>query len=436
MNRTSRSHWSAAAALLSGCAPLALDRDARRRPRIRERHAGAAGALPCAPTRNARRARAEARIACCEQPISAPTTRCASRSPTAPRCRRFCSRSPRATRPRPRNRRACQPGVHVRAPRAPRRAAERERKSAACSPFPCWNSSRCRHAWTPPTPRQQQLRLKAARDVLQAAAEARQAWVRAVAARQALAYYEQVKDAADAGAELARRMQAAGNFSRCSARASTRSTPTRTAQLARATQQAPRDAREALVRALGLDAAQAAALKLPERLPDLPAGAATTSPLLTRVALDERLDVRMARAELDARRRAQRASRGSRATSTACTSAAVRNSRDRAERRRRATRSSLPLPLFDFGDARRACARAGVPGRAATAPRPSASQAASQVREGYGAYRTAYDLARHYRDEIVPLRKTISDEMLLQVQRHADRRLRAARRFARADRAA
>ena len=29
------------------------------------------------------------------------------------------------------------------------------------------------------------------------------------------------------------------------------------------------------------------------------------------------------------------------------------------------------------------------------------------------AYRIAYDLARHYRDEIVPLRKTIADEMLL-----------------------
>ena len=32
------------------------------------------------------------------------------------------------------------------------------------------------------------------------------------------------------------------------------------------------------------------------------------------------------------------------------------------------------------------------------------------MRENYGAYRTAYDLARHYLDEIVPLRKAISDE--------------------------
>ena len=35
------------------------------------------------------------------------------------------------------------------------------------------------------------------------------------------------------------------------------------------------------------------------------------------------------------------------------------------------------------------------------------------MRESYLAYRTTYDLARHYRDEIVPLRKTISEENLL-----------------------
>ena len=35
------------------------------------------------------------------------------------------------------------------------------------------------------------------------------------------------------------------------------------------------------------------------------------------------------------------------------------------------------------------------------------------MREAYISYRTAYDLSRHYRDEIVPLRKKISDEMLL-----------------------
>jgi hypothetical protein len=40
-------------------------------------------------------------------------------------------------------------------------------------------------------------------------------------------------------------------------------------------------------------------------------------------------------------------------------------------------------------------------------------QARSELREAYHAYRTAFDVARHYRDEIVPLRKQISEEVLL-----------------------
>ena len=43
----------------------------------------------------------------------------------------------------------------------------------------------------------------------------------------------------------------------------------------------------------------------------------------------------------------------------------------------------------------------------------TAVNARSEVRESYAGYRSAYDLARHYRDEIVPLRKTIAEENLL-----------------------
>ena len=35
------------------------------------------------------------------------------------------------------------------------------------------------------------------------------------------------------------------------------------------------------------------------------------------------------------------------------------------------------------------------------------------MRESYSAYVTAYELAKHYRDEVVPLRKKISEENLL-----------------------
>jgi outer membrane protein TolC len=43
----------------------------------------------------------------------------------------------------------------------------------------------------------------------------------------------------------------------------------------------------------------------------------------------------------------------------------------------------------------------------------TARAASSQLRESHSAYVTSYEIAKHYRDEIVPLRKSIADEMLL-----------------------
>ena len=43
----------------------------------------------------------------------------------------------------------------------------------------------------------------------------------------------------------------------------------------------------------------------------------------------------------------------------------------------------------------------------------TAINARSEVREAYGAWRSAYDIARHHQDEIVPLRKQIAEENVL-----------------------
>ncbi|MEO7885960.1 MAG: transporter, partial [Polaromonas sp.] len=73
---------------------------------------------------------------------------------------------------------------------------------------------------------------------------------------------------------------------------------------------------------------------------------------------------------------------------------------------------SVPLPIFDFGDAVRVGARATYMAAFNRAAQLSVD-ANSQVRQSYGAYRTAYDVAKHYRDEIVPLRRTIAEENVL-----------------------
>ena len=43
----------------------------------------------------------------------------------------------------------------------------------------------------------------------------------------------------------------------------------------------------------------------------------------------------------------------------------------------------------------------------------AAVDARSEVREAYGNFRITYDLARHYQDEVVPLRRRIADENVL-----------------------
>jgi outer membrane protein TolC len=256
--------------------------------------------------------------------------------------------------------------------------------------------------------RQRQLRLQSAAGVLAAATEARAAWVRAVAAQESLAYFEQVMRAAEASAELARRMQAVGNFSRLQRAREQAFYADAAAQFARAQANAAA-AREALVRALGLDAAQAARLKLPDRLPDLPPAPRDEAEVARR-AFDERLDVRLARAELDFTARSLGLARATSVVDALHLN--VQRNSETGKATQRGFEIELPLPLADFGDARRAEAQS-VYMAALYRTAQVAVDAQSRLRETYGAYRTAYDLARHWRDEIVPLRKRIADEMLL-----------------------
>ena len=255
---------------------------------------------------------------------------------------------------------------------------------------------------------QQRVRLKLAADVIQTALEARQTWVRAVTAQQSLQYFEQVKAAADASAELARRMQSVGNFSRLQRAREQAFSAEAVAQLARARQRTA-GAREALVRVLGLDDARASRLTLPERLPDLPS-APNDERIIVQTALDQRLDVQLARSGLEFQARDQGLTR---VTSfvNAFHVAGVYNS-ETGKEPKKGYELEIQLPIFDFGDA----VRTGSQARYMAALNRTAKlavEASSQVRENYSAYRTAYDLARHYRDEIVPLRKVIADENLL-----------------------
>ena len=257
--------------------------------------------------------------------------------------------------------------------------------------------------------RQQQTRLQSSIALLSTVTEVRQAWVDAVAARQVAHYREEVATAAGTAAELARRMQATGNFSRLQRAREQALAAEETANLIRARQNATA-AREALIQRLGLTPSQAQALRLPDQLPALPEAPideATAGAAL----LDNRLDVRIARTDLE---RTAKSLGLTQVTSVVngLHVAGVRNS-ETGESSQRGFEVELPLPLFDFGDAARASSEARYLS-AFNRTLEVANNASSQVRVAYEGYRSAYDLARHYRSEVVPLRQNITEESVLQ----------------------
>jgi len=252
-----------------------------------------------------------------------------------------------------------------------------------------------------------QARLAAAAEIVATAAAVRQAYVRAVAAQEMAAYAAQVVLSAEASSELARRMQQVGNWSRLAQMREQAYYAEATAQLARA-QQAAVAEREQLTRLLGLTGPDVAFV-LPAHLPDIPA--TPFAPVdAERVAMERRLDVQVARLDAEGVAKTLGLTRATRFVNVL--EVGYTNESETGDARKNGYEIALELPLFDWGEAR--IARAETRYRQAMARTAEvAVNAQSEVREAYAGYRTAYDLAKHYRDEIVPLRKRIAEENLL-----------------------
>ena len=253
----------------------------------------------------------------------------------------------------------------------------------------------------------EQAQLQAAYEAVGVAAEARRAYYSAVAAEELVRYYRQVKEAADVSNELARRMVKAGNFSKLDQMREQAFYADATAQLARAQHQATVE-RERLARLLGLSGAQLG-FQLPGRLPDLPKQPAEPRNA-EQTAMEQRLDVLMARRSVEATARSLGLTRATRFVNVL--ELGYNNKSVTGEERANGYEVELELPIFDFGATRAARAQASYL-QALHQAADVAIQAQSEVRESYSAYRTAYDLARHYRDEVVPLKRRISEENLL-----------------------
>jgi outer membrane protein TolC len=253
----------------------------------------------------------------------------------------------------------------------------------------------------------EQARLQAAALAVGLAADTRRAYFTAVAAQQGALYAQQVASAAEAGAELALRLARVGNWSKLDQAREQVFHADATTQLARTRHNATA-AREQLSRLLGLWGADLG-YTLPERLPDLPAQPQEAINSEAQ-AMSQRLDVQVARRDAEATARSLGLTRATGFINVF--DAGYANKSTTGKPRENGYEIALELPIFDWGGARVARAEASYM-QSVYMTADIAVRARSEVREAYSAYRTSYDVARHYRDEVIPLRKRISDEVLL-----------------------
>ncbi|HCY62200.1 MAG TPA: RND transporter [Oxalobacteraceae bacterium] len=253
----------------------------------------------------------------------------------------------------------------------------------------------------------EQARLQAAAQAVGLARDTRKAYFNAVAAQQTAQYMEQVVVAAEAAAELARRMAQVGNFSKLDQAREQAFYADATTQLARARHNATA-AREQLSRLMGVWGEQTA-FRLPDRLPDLPQAPEAIKDAEMQ-AMQQRLDIQMAKRGTESTARALGLSKASRFINVL--DIGYVNKSETGAPRGNGYEIELQLPIFDWSGAKVAKAEA-IYMQSLHRTADIAVRARSEVRESWSAYRTTYDVARHYRDEIVPLRKKISDEVLL-----------------------
>jgi hypothetical protein len=249
-------------------------------------------------------------------------------------------------------------------------------------------------------------------NVIDQITQVRLAWVKAVAAQQSWVYAKQVYEAAQLSSDLARRMQAVGNFTKLQRARQQAFYADAVNQLATA-QHTSLATKEELIRLLGLTQEQAKNLQLPNQLPVLPK--LPRSPQeVSLLASQNRLDVQLAQAQLAAQAKAQGLNK---VTSWTDIELGARRDSvfDNAEGKsdsKKGYELSFQLPLFDWGVNQRDAMNAQTLA-AANRLEATVRSASSSLRENYSAYRTAYDVSQHYRDEVVPLRKLISEENLL-----------------------
>lgn len=241
-------------------------------------------------------------------------------------------------------------------------------------------------------------------EVLELANHTRMAYFNAVAARELARYSDQVKESAEASAELARRMVKAGNWNKLEQAREQSFYADAVLELANAKNKQVR-AHEALSRLLGVPADR---ITLLERLPDLPSSMENLQPF-EQTAFENRLDLQVAKLETEALAKQLGLTKTTRLINVLEIGPARVLEGSRNDPYKKGMEIGFEIPLFDWGTARVAKAEA-IYMQAVNEVAQVAINAQSEIREAYNVYRTNYEVTKHLRDEIVPIRKKILSE--------------------------
>ncbi|WP_346906312.1 TolC family protein [uncultured Roseibium sp.] len=263
-------------------------------------------------------------------------------------------------------------------------------------------------------------------DTLTLAAETRRAWIDAVAAFETVANLNQAQVAADAASELAQKLGETGAMPKAGQAREHAFYAELAGQKAEA-RLAARLAKERLTRLMGLWG-QDVEYFVPDNLPALPR-APRGKPTIEADALRNRIDLQVARLELEAVAKSYRLTEATRYVTDLELIVGVEaereieteyelNGPDLEEKKKKKIlvtpqiELEFAIPIFDSGKARMRKAEYAYM-QAANRLAEKAVNIRSEARSAYTAYRSSHEIARHYRDAVLPLRKAVEEESLL-----------------------
>ena len=276
-----------------------------------------------------------------------------------------------------------------------------------------------------------QAQVRAVEETLRVAAEARRAYYKAVAAQQSVKFLEDARTSAEAVSELAKKLGETGSMPKLDQAREHAFYAEVSSELAVARLKA-RMAREKLNRVLGLWGSDTR-YRLPDKLMPLPSAPKKQDSIET-LAVTSRVDLEVARMELAILAKEYSLTNATRFIDVLDVRGVSRYERKditevdyRLDPGPTLVRTETPakekaewhgidvefqIPIYDFGEARTRLAEETYM-RAVNRLLDKAVNVRADAREAYQTYRGAYDVAKYYDKDILPLRDIISEQTLL-----------------------